>query len=387
VRKEKISPRERVQLALAHQETDRVPVDFLGTPETWSVLEGYLGLPNEESIMLYFGVDVRHPRLQYVGPSLPTFSDGSYKDAWGITWSPMSYGEGVYYEPMGHPLGEIKDASELDDYPWPDPDWWDVRAIAEAIEAWDRETEYAIFLDDFGDPGGFYEIANYMRGMETMFLDMALNPDIPFEIMRRISEVFIVLAERVLTRLGDRVDLIWTSDDIAHQHGIMMSLPMWRELIFPHHERFNRRVHELGGRIMYHSCGSIVDAMPGLIEMNIDVLDVLQFSADNMVPEDLKSTYGDRLCFHGGADVQQLLPRASSAEVGRTIRHIIDVMGRGGGFILSPSHAVQVDTPPANIVALYQEAGSMMDELPTVVSPVVTDTHYGPAPHLTANNC
>jgi uroporphyrinogen decarboxylase len=380
VKQDKITPRERVQLALQQRETDRVPVDFLATPETWSKLKDYLDLPNEESILEYFGVDVRHPRLQYIGPSPPTFSDGSYKDAWGITWSPMSYGEGVYYEPTGHPLGEIKDASELGDYSWPDPDWWDVSSLAEAIRAWDQKTEYAIFLDDFGDPGGFYEIANYMRGMEKMFLDMALYPDIPFEIMRRVSEVYIVLAERVLTTLGDRVDLVWTSDDIAHQHGMLMSLPMWRELIFPHHERFNRRVHELGGRIMYHSCGSIVDAVPGLIEMGIDVLDVLQFSADNMVPEDLKSTYGDQLCFHGGADVQQLLPRASAAKVRIAIRHIIDVMGHGGGFILSPSHAVQVDTPPANIVAIYQEAGSLMDSLPTVVSSVVTDTHYGPAP-------
>ena len=165
--------------------------------------------------------------------------------------------------------------------------------------------------------------------------------------MRRITDVFIVLAERVLAALGDRVDLIWTSDDIAHQHGMLMSLPMWRELIFPHHERFNRRVHELGGRIMYHSCGSVVDALPGLIEMGIDVLDVLQFSADNMVPEHLKSTYGEQLCFHGGADVQQLLPWAKEEEVRATIKHIIDVMGRDGGFILSPSHAIQVDTPLA----------------------------------------
>ena len=380
MRKNEISPRERVRLALAHQETDRVPVDFLATPETWSKLQGYLGLPNEESIMEYFGVDVRHPRLRYVGPPLPAYPDGSYQDAWGITWSPTPHEGGVYYEPVGHPLGAVKDAGELDDYPWPDPDWWDVGSLTEAIGAWDQKAEYAIFLDDFGDPGGFYEIANYMRGMEKMFLDMALNPDIPFEIMRRVSEVYIVLAERVLTTLDERVDLVWTSDDIAHQHGMLMSLPMWRELIFPHHERFNRRVHELGGRIMYHSCGSVVEAVPGLIEMGIDVLDVLQFSADNMVPEDLKSTYGHRLCFHGGADVQQLLPRASAAEVRTVIRHIINVMGHGGGFVLSPSHAVQIDTPPANIVAIYQEAGSLMDSLPTTVSSVVTDTHYGPAP-------
>jgi len=378
VTKDEISPRERVQLALGHQETDRVPVDFLATPETWAGLKDHLGLPNQESIMRYLGVDVRHPRLRYVGPRLPTYSDCSYQDAWGIIWSPVSYGEGVYYEPTGHPLSEIRDATELDDYPWPDPGWWDVASLVETIKAWDRETEYAVFLDDFGDPGGFYEIANYMRGMEQMFLDMALNPDIPFEIMSRISDVTIVLAERALATLGDRVDLVWTSDDIAHQHGMMMSLPMWRELIFPHHQRFNQRVHDLGGRVMYHSCGSIVDAIPGLIDMGIDVLDVLQFSADRMVPGDLKSMYGDRLCFHGGADVQQLLPRASPAEVGTTIRHIIDVMGVGGGFILSPSHAIQVDTPPENIIAVYQEAGSLMDRLPAEVSAITMDTHYGP---------
>ncbi len=380
MRRGEITPRERVKLALRHQETDRVPVDFLATPESWANLKEFLGLPSSEAVLKYLGIDVRHPRLRYVGPPLPTYPDGSYRDAWGITWSPVSYTGGVYYEPTGHPLGAIKDASQLKDYPWPDPDWWDVDSLAGPIQAWDQETEYAIFLDDFGDPGGFYEIANYMRGMQQLFMDMVLSPDIPFQMMRRISDVFIVLAERVLTTLGDRVDLIWTSDDIAHQQGMMMSLPMWRELIFPHHERFNRRVHELGGQVMYHSCGSIVDAIPGLIEMGIDVLDVLQFSAANMNPVGLKSAYGHQLCFHGGADVQQLLPHSTQPEIRTAIRGIIQIMGQGGGFILSPSHAVQVDTPPANIVAMYQEAGSLMDSLPGTVDSVDGGSHYGPAP-------
>jgi uroporphyrinogen decarboxylase len=378
VGKDEITPRERVQLALQHQETDRVPVDFLATPETWDGVKQYLGLPNEESVMRYFGVDVRHPRLRYVGPPLPTYPDGSYKDAWGTTWSPVPYEGGVYYEISHRPLEGIKDASELEDYPWPDPDWWDASHIPGEIEAWDQDAEYAIFLDDFGDPGGFFELAGYMRGAEQTLLDMALNPDIPFEIMRHVTDVLIVLAERALTTLGDRADLVWTSDDIAHQHGMIMSLPMWRDLIFPHHERFNRRVHELGGRIMYHSDGSLMNFLPGLIEMGIDVLDVLQFSADNMVPEELKSTFGDRLCFHGGACVQQLLPRRTDTGVREDIRHIIDVMGQGGGFILSPSHAIQVDTPPANIVAMYQEAGSVMDSRLHAVRSAVGSSRYGP---------
>jgi uroporphyrinogen decarboxylase len=380
VKKTEISPRERVRLVLQHQETDRVPVDFLATPETWANVKSYLGLPDQESILRHLGVDVRHPRLRYVGPPLMTYADGSYRDAWGITWSPIPYGGGVYYEVTRHPLSAMTDASQLQDYAWPDPAWWDVDALLAPIQAWDQEMEYAIFLDDFGDPGGFYEIANYMRGMEQLFLDIALKPDIAFEIMRHVSHVFLVLAERVLGTLGDRVDLVWTSDDIAHQHGMLMSLPMWRELIFPHHDRFNRRVHELGGRIMYHSCGSVIAALPGLIEMGIDVLDVLQFSADHMTPEALKSNYGDRLSFHGGADVQQLLPNASPAEVRARVRHIIDVLGKGGGFILSPTHAIQVDTPPANILAIYQEAGSLSDSLPRLAPTVTDQSYYGPVP-------
>lgn len=358
---DELTPRERVRLALAHQETDRVPVDFLATPETWTKLMSYVKLPTQESVMQYLGVDVRHPRLDYVGPPLPHFADGSYTDVWGLTWSPVPHHGGVYYEVTGRPLAAVQDASELKDYPWPKPDWWDVDSVAAHIRAWDQDREYAICLDDFGDPGGFYEIANYMRGMEQFLMDMALNPDLAFEIIRHVTDVFMALAEKALATLGDRVDLIWTSDDIAHQHGLMMSLPMWRQLIFPHHERFNRRVHELGGRIMYHSCGSVADAIPGLIDMGIDVLDVLQFSADNMRPEHLKGTYGERLCFHGGADVQQLLPHSTPEEVRATMHHLIQVLGKGGGFILSPSHAIQIDTPPANILAIYKEAGSLQN--------------------------
>jgi uroporphyrinogen decarboxylase len=99
-----------------------------------------------------------------------------------------------------------------------------------------------------------------------------------------------------------------------------------------------------------------------------------------MSPARLKSAYGHQLCFHGGADVQQLLPHSTQPEIRTAIREIIQVMGERGGFILSPSHAVQVDTPPANIVAIYQEAGSLMDSLPGTVESVDGGSHYGPAP-------
>jgi uroporphyrinogen decarboxylase len=223
-----------------------------------------------------------------------------------------------------------------------------------------RETgDYAIALEEFGDPGGMFEIAWYMRGFEQFLIDMTEQSEFACELMRRITDFYIGMLERVMAACGDRIDLIWSSDDIAHQHGALMSVRSWREAIAPHHERLNRRIHELGARVMYHSCGAVRPFLPGLIEIGVDVLDVLQFSARGMDPADIKQTFGERLCFHGGVDVQTTLPRGTPESVRQVVRNRIAVLGKGGGYILSPTHNIQPDTPPANIVAMYSEAGSL----------------------------
>ena len=77
------------------------------------------------------------------------------------------------------------------------------------------------------------------------------------------------------------------------------------------------------------------------------------------LPEELKRLYGDRMCFHGGVDVQQVLPRATPAELEALVTRLVGVLGEGGGYILAPTHNIQVDTPPANIVAIYRAVGSL----------------------------
>ena len=177
--------------------------------------------------------------------------------------------------------------------------------------------------------------------------------------MRKVADFYVGLLEQVMATVGDRIDLIWTSDDIAHQHGRVISERCWRELVAPHHKRLNRRIHELGGRVMYHSCGAVRPFIPALIDIGVDVLDVLQFSADGMDPREIKAAFGERLCFHGGMDVQSTLPRGTEEEVRRVTRERMEVLGRGGGYILAPTHNIQSDTPVANILAMYDEAESL----------------------------
>jgi uroporphyrinogen decarboxylase len=358
LRKSAITPRERVLLALAHRDTDRVPVDFMATPEAWARLQRHLGIDDREETLRYLGIDLRHPRQPYVGPPIVCDSDGTWLDTWGVRRRRVEHQGGAYEEIAAHPLANITNPCELARYNWPKPEWWDAHALAEEIRQLDAQEDYAIALEEFGDPGGIFEIAWYLRGMERFLVDMATQPELAYAIMKHVTDFYLGMLERVMAAAGDRIDFIWTSDDIAHQHGQIMSMKIWRELVAPHHRRLNRRIHNLGSKVMYHCCGAVRPFIPGLIELGVDVLDVLQFSAAGMDPQEIKREFGRRLCFHGGMDVQSTLPMGSEAEVRRVTHERISVLGRDGGYILAPTHNIQVDTPPANVVAMYSEAGS-----------------------------
>ncbi len=101
-----------------------------------------------------------------------------------------------------------------------------------------------------------------------------------------------------------------------------------------------------------------MEAVPGLMDMGIDVLQALQFDAKGMDPAALKDGYGDTLCFEGGVSVQSTLPWGTPEEVAAEVRARIDVLGRCGGYICGPSHAIQAGTPPENIVALFDTAAT-----------------------------
>jgi uroporphyrinogen decarboxylase len=107
---------------------------------------------------------------------------------------------------------------------------------------------------------------------------------------------------------------------------------------------------------MLHSCGSIRPYIPDLIDAGIQVLDPVQPLAANMDSRELKRDFGTRLAFHGGIDIQQVLPFGSEADVEQEVHSRIQAFAPGGGYILAPSHAIQADVPPANIVAMCRAA-------------------------------
>jgi len=131
---------------------------------------------------------------------------------------------------------------------------------------------------------------------------------------------------------------------------------MWERLIKPHHMRLNKALREYGVKVLYHSDGAVFDMLPGLIDMGIDIFEAVQTDAAGMDPAAMKALYGDRLCFHGGVSVQQTLPFGSVEQVRAEVAMLKRVLGKGGGYILAPAHAIQAGTPVQNIFAFLDEA-------------------------------
>ena len=112
-------------------------------------------------------------------------------------------------------------------------------------------------------------------------------------------------------------------------------------------------VHSHKAKVTHHCCGSSRSFIPRFVEIGMDCLQTIQARAAGMDPYGLKADFGDQICFHGAVDVQGWLQQAKPAEIRKETHRLMEEVGRGGGFILAPSHNLQPDIPIENVLAVY----------------------------------
>jgi uroporphyrinogen decarboxylase len=232
-------------------------------------------------------------------------------------------------------------------FPWPSPDLFDYSQLADQVRRHDR---YALIYG-FAD---VWQRAALVRGWERMFMDMARAPHLLHFLCRKFVDFYKEDYTRAQEQARGRIDLFLLLSDLGSQHGPLMSLPMFRALVAPYLAEMIAHIHSLGARVLYHTCGAVAPFIPDLIAMGVDVLDPLQPVNAEMQPESLQANFGGQVVFHGGIDMQTLLPRGTPAEVTAEARRYCEVLGTNGGYILAPTHLFQPDVPPENVVAMYR---------------------------------
>ncbi|MBC5648311.1 uroporphyrinogen decarboxylase family protein [Christensenella tenuis] len=342
-------PRDRVMAVIENRETDRTPLDFWATPEMWDKLKQYFGTEHKSTVLEKLHIDVRDYRPQYIGPQMPILEDGSYFEPMGTHRRIVSNEYNSYDEYASFPLAYAKTTEDLEQHRWFSPDEYDYSGFSTLIG--DAHDIYCTKMM----VGGLFELAWALRGYEQYMMDMALAPEIPHYIMQRITDFYCIYIERAMEAAGDKIDIIFSYDDIACQRGMLISVEMWREFIKPYHEQMNSVAKKYGKKILYHTCGNIYQpkVLHGLVEMGIDILNPIQMCGE-MTLSDLKREYGGKLCFHGGMDIQKVLPFYTPDEIRAETRRLTKILDNG--FILASTHYIQNDTPVENVIAMYEEA-------------------------------
>jgi uroporphyrinogen decarboxylase len=339
-----MNSRERMETALNHETPDRPPVSATFVPEIEAALRKDLEITDPD-----LGAALGNDLVKCCAGLEKSFNGEprpEYVDAWGIRWRYQENAFGTFTEIVEHPLAG--DRSKLDRFTIPDPG---------------EETQY----DDFramrvrygkekwlvgSSQISLFEAAWYLRGMEPFLVDLALDPDYCHALMDKVMQ-FPLVASKKYIDLG--ADMVWFGDDVAMQQGMILSPEMWRTFLKPRYAVLFAGCKALNPdiKIAYHSCGNCEAVLDDLIDIGLDVLNPVQPAAID--PFAVKKRYGSRLALFGGLCVQHVLPHGSPGEVRAAVRKLKEECGKGGGYILSPAHHIQADTPMENIRAFYEE--------------------------------
>jgi uroporphyrinogen decarboxylase len=362
--------RQRVLTAMRRQTPDRVPVDLSWglTPALLVRFKAITGADNPDD---YFGLDVRFVSAELAKGwgSTPGIDDERNIDpdwqakegelrAWlddddpapSITEWGIGHRRGseLHFIRFVHPLRKATTPQEIEYYPLPtfaEPWRW-VR-----LDRTCKEYHTRGLCVGGNCASTIFETAWQLRGMERLLVDMLQQPEMAAILLDRVTAIRCVLVER-LVHLG--VDVLILGDDVAQQHGMLLSPGMWRSWLRPRLAQVIQAARHVRPDILifYHSDGNLLPIIPDLIEIGVDILNPVQ--PECMDPAFLKQRFGDQLAFWGTLGTQTTLPFGTPQEVQDEVRWRIETVGPGGGLLLGPTHALEPDVPWENILAFFE---------------------------------
>lgn len=397
-----MNSRERVLLAINHRQPDKVPIDLGSSTVTgisaiaYNNLKKYLKIEKptrvfdvvqqlanvDMEIIDLFGVDALDinrlsvenndwyeikladgSKAMYPKWFRPVKSpDGSWytTDSDGVVISRMSAGA-TFYDQMifpyenGYPenFDHLKDALKKIS--------WVVHSHASNLNAATLR-EKLLDLKKSSDKalvmsGGvkLLELGFFIRRMDNFLMDLMTDHDKLSEMLDILVEMHLEGLEKKCNALGDIVDVIRFGDDLGMTSGPFMDPDTFRKFFKPRYKILCDYVKKHSNmKIFLHSCGSIKQYIPDLIEAGFDILNPVQTNCYDMDPLILKKEFGKDITFWGGGvDTTSILNRATPEDVRKDVLKRCEIFSKDGGFVFAPIHNILSEVSPQNIIASY----------------------------------
>jgi uroporphyrinogen decarboxylase len=362
--------RQRVLTAVNHAEPDTVPTAIWGSahgitdPLYFQLLQTLgLGAPlapfrprkghtinyYDDRLLAALDIDVRHADCGFTDLAGP--SAGGGEDAWGVRYAQT----GLYLGAVSYPLRQAT-VSELESYPWPDPEKYlrreEFRARARYLK---EQTDYAV-VGRAGDSYGPFERCSSLRKTDLFLMDLVRDREFALKLIEKVTDVHCRLLEIYLADAGPYLDILeLPGDDYAALHPLI-SPKMFDFFFAPAWRRIIGLVKSAapGVKILFHSDGNMEPFLGRLIDLGVDIFHCLE-PLPNVDMTKIKAAYGDKLCFWGAIDIKQALQQ-DEATVEAEVRQRIEMLAPGGGYVLAPANHLQPDVPAQNVVALFKAA-------------------------------
>jgi uroporphyrinogen decarboxylase len=392
-----MNSRETILAALNHQESSKIPVDFGGSSTSGIHVLAYLNLleylnmqhlevklfdPMMQLAMVhdevrdYFNIDTE----KLYRPT-PKFGIAIYK-GWkkyqegnGVSYlvpadySPIDSGDyleirekgvliakkpkkALYYDNYFHPYSDHENHSDLDKEKFSIYSQGEVDFISESLEKIHRETSRAII---FSIKGSFLETPCDLRGYNKFFMDLAMNKRYTEKLLDILLKNYIDRFEKISEIMKGKVDVIKLTDDFGANNSMLISPKTYREIIKPRQKILFETIKKNSNfKILLHSCGSIKEIIPDLIEIGVDAINPIQANAYEMNPESLKKDFGKDITFWGGTITPQELMENDYADITSMLLARIEKLNQGGGFVYSFTHNFQPDIDPEKIELFFK---------------------------------
>lgn len=359
--------RKRVTAALDHKSSDRVPLT-LGSPScsihhvAHQRLLSFLNFPFQDDAVItdnilqivetdnrlidYFDID-----LQWLLPEPEEVSwdqnEHIFTDPFGRSFELA----GGFFNQNVYPLFDCS-FNELSKYKFPELDSARFRKLGiKARNLFDQG--YGIGIDG---PWGLYEISASLFGTPEFLMGLILNPELITAIAERVlNEHLFPFYDLLLADTADLVQIVGISDDLGSQSGLLFSPKIYRQIFKPLHKQLIEHIRsKTSAKIYMHSDGSIYPIIPDLIEIGVDGLNPIQYTAKDMNLDLLTREFGRDLGFFGGVVENEVLSYSSPAEIYNLVKQNTAILKKQNAFIFAPIHNISQEVPPENIIALYQ---------------------------------
>ena len=382
-----MNSRERVMTTLNHEEPDKVPID-LGDYATGIHMHAYrnlldyleiedknLGYNNFvgqtavpcEELLERFETDTRwlSAPSAFIHEGYIPEVEGKFRGVWdrfGVFWgidAEKELDEVLYYDPVINPLSEMTTVQQIKEYDWPDgTDTKHMVGLRERAKKLRESTPYSIVTSPY--LGDLFEYTTWLFGFSKALRHLLRKPKLIIAAMEELEKYYTDYATTFLNNIkfGNEhyVDIACLQGDLGTQTGPFMNIKrIYEPIIKPIEHRFARKIHQLADvKINYHCCGSISQFIPHFAEIGYDAVNPVQISAYDMEPCSLKQRFGSSITFWGGVcDSQKTLPFGTPKQIRQEVKHNMDCLKPGGGFIAANIHNITAEVPPENIVAMF----------------------------------